>query len=80
MPADVHRLLHKKFPYVLHTTSPLKKAGVAVLIKDSVSFKLTNSVLDPKGRYIILQCEINTMPFTILSIYAPNEHQMCFIK
>lgn len=77
---DVPRLKHKRFPYIFHTTSPLKKAGVAILIKDSVTFKLNSSVLDPKGRFVLLQCEINSLPYTILSIYAPNKHQLRFIR
>lgn len=80
LPADVPRLKHKKFPHIFHSSSSSKKAGTAVIIKDSVAFKMTNLVEDPRGRFTIICCDINSMAYTIVSLYAPNSRQLPFIR
>lgn len=77
---DTPRLKHKRFPFIFHSTSDRKKAGVAILIKDTVSFHLSSSLVDPRGRFIILKCTLNSKLYTILSLYAPNSRQISFIR
>lgn len=36
--SDTHRLKHKKIPFIFHSTADTKRAGVAILIKDSIAF------------------------------------------
>lgn len=50
------------------------------MVKVTVSFHLISSVIDPKGRFIILKCTLNSKNYTILSLYAPNSRQIPFIK
>lgn len=48
---DVSHLKNKKFPHIFHFYSPGKKARMAILIKESVSFKRLDNIHDPiKGR------------------------------
>lgn len=73
--ADAYRLKHRQFSFIFHSHSDQKRAGVSILIKDTVSFHLISSTVDPKGRFIILRDTVNSKQYTILSLYAPNSHQ-----
>lgn len=79
-PPDVIRLKHKAFPHIFHSSLNAKKAGTAILIKNSVAFSLIEQIADPKGRFIIVICEVNSIRFTIASIYAPNKRQISFLR
>lgn len=76
---DLHRLKHKKCIHSFHSTAPVKKAGVSIFVKDTVAFQLS-STIDPKGRFIIINCMLNSIPYTLVSLYAPNTRQKTFIK
>ena len=43
-----------------------------ILVKEQLDFKLISSKIDPLGRYILLEAEIQDSPFVLLNIYAPN--------
>lgn len=45
-------------------------------IRNTVSFQLKSSLLDKEGGYIIFTQE----PFTLVTIYAPNSHQLHFFR
>ena len=47
--------------------------GTMILIKEQLDFKLISSKIDPLGRYIFLEVEIQDSPFVLLNIYAPNK-------
>lgn len=66
-----------------HTSSrpPLPpKKRVLIAVKDTVTFQPHQVTLDPNGWYIILTCTINNVNYTLINIYAPNVHQMRFLK
>ena len=44
-----------------------------ILVKGHLDFKLISSKIDPLGRYIFLEVEIQDSPFVLLNIYAPNK-------
>lgn len=77
---DVLRLKHKLFLHVFHSTFHLKKAGTAILIKHSMAFTPIESILDPKGRYIILKYLLNSSPYSLVSLYTPNTRQLSFLR
>lgn len=56
-----------------------KKSGVLLAIGKSVSFHLKSSLMDDEGRYIILTGDLNSRTYIIVSVYAPNSHQLRFI-
>lgn len=66
--ADTHRLKHKRFPHVFHSVAKTKRAGVSILIKDSVAFQMHDVPIDPRGGFIILRCTIDSTSYTILSV------------
>ena len=47
--------------------------GTMILINEQLDFKLISSKIDPFGRYIFLEAEIQDSPFLLLNIYAPNK-------
>ena len=47
--------------------------GTMILVKEQLDFKLISSKIDPLGRYIFLEAEIQDSPFVLLNIYAPNK-------
>uniref|UniRef100_A0AAX7UEF8 exodeoxyribonuclease III n=1 Tax=Astatotilapia calliptera TaxID=8154 RepID=A0AAX7UEF8_ASTCA len=57
-----------------------KARGVAILFKKNVSFCPDSVVADPYGRYLIVTGQINSIPITLLNIYAPNVDNPDFFK
>lgn len=53
---------------------------VLIAIKKSFSFKLKSSHMDPDGCFIILEGDINSKPYTLVTVYAPNTHQLTFLR
>lgn len=53
---------------------------MAIAIKDSVAFVPKKVQADPQGRYLILVGEFNNRTYTIVNVYAPNTHQLRFMK
>ena len=54
-PKDTFRLSVKGWGTIFHANGPQKKAGVAILISDSLYFKPRTIVRDTEGHYIILK-------------------------
>ena len=51
-----------------------------ILVKDDLDFKLNSLSSDDKGRYIIMEAEVQGSSFLFVNIYAPNtvQDQCCF--
>ena len=56
--------------------------GVLTLIGDSIDFKLLDKVVDDKGRYILLHCNIQNTQILLINSYFPNleSQQVEFIR
>jgi exonuclease III len=59
--------------------APQKKAGVAVLISETVDFKFTLIKWD-KEHFILIKVEIHQKEITVINLYAPNVSGPNFIK
>lgn len=70
----------KSFPYIFQACASTKKRGMLIAINKSLAFKLHTSVIDPKGRYIILVCKLNNIMYTLVNLYVPNSGQAPFLK
>lgn len=57
-----------------------KKRGVLIAIKDSIQYTQQSLIVDPGGRYIILSCLLDSIPYTLVNIYAPNKLQLSFLN
>ena len=49
--------------------------GMMLLIKDDLEFEVKSSVLDTKGRYILIDATVQGSEFLLVNIYAPNKVQ-----
>lgn len=74
------KCIYKDFPHIFLATASEKKKGVMVAIRNTVTFELKDSILDIEGQFIIPTCNINKLLLTIVSLYAPNTHQLCFLR
>ena len=48
------------------------KAGVAILISDTIDFKIKKITRDMERHYIMIKGSIQEGDITIVNIYAPN--------
>ena len=46
--------------------------GVGILIKSSISVSINKIIIDPDGRYIILDVGLNGFHVILVNVYAPN--------
>lgn len=75
------KCMHREYPHVfLACTSDSKKGGLMLALRSSLSFQLKESYIDEGGRYIIITMDINSKPYTLVTVYSPNNHQICFLK
>lgn len=54
--------------------------GVAILVHKSVPFRITQSIQDPTGRYVIAQGNIMSFKVNLINIYGPNEDMLSFFE
>lgn len=78
-PGGSFKFSSKLFPTVYMASDPSGKAGVAILIKRSCPLRVISSILDPHGRFVLLDCAHLNTPFTLANIYAPNQGQISFL-
>lgn len=75
-----HTSLHKAWiGHIFHSSFNSKSRRVAVLIRKSVPFILTGSILDHQGRYVIVTGKLCDSPVILANIYAPNHDDDVFI-
>ena len=70
---DTHRLKIKGWKKIYQANGEQKKAGVAILISDTMDFKPTKIKRDKEGHCIMVKGSIQQEELTILNIYAPNK-------
>lgn len=78
---DVESIWKTQWPgklYFSHGSN--HSCGVMILVKDDLDFKLNLLSSDAKGRYIIMEAEVQGSSFLFVNIYAPNnvQDQCCF--
>ena len=61
-----------------HCTS--NKAGVGILFNNNFNFRVLKVFLDPNGRSIICDIEVNGKPITLANIYGPNDDDPNFFE
>lgn len=72
--------VRKDYPTALMASSVSKKVGVAILVRDVCPFQVSNTHVDPQGRYLIVQGSLRGVPITLCNIYAPNTLQIRFLN
>lgn len=71
-PTEQRRLRALWISQVYQSTFSSKARGVAILIRKTIPFVFKSMVTDPGGRFILVTGTINSIPLTLLNIYAPN--------
>ena len=69
---DTYRLKVKGWKKIFHANRDQKKAGIAILISDTLDFKTMVVKRDKEGHYIMIKGSIQEEDVTIINIYAPN--------
>lgn len=57
-----------------------KKAGDTILISHLCPIQITNSILDPNGRFIILQTLYQGTPLVLCNVYNRNVARIGFLN
>uniref|UniRef100_A0A671X7A5 Reverse transcriptase domain-containing protein n=1 Tax=Sparus aurata TaxID=8175 RepID=A0A671X7A5_SPAAU len=72
LPGETARL-RKRWPGKVITCSFSSHArGVAVLVHKSIPLRIQKTVLDPKGRFIIIQGSLLQQDLILVNLYGPN--------
>lgn len=77
---DHIRLRKNWISHIFHSSFNYKSRGVAILIRKNTSFTLTNSVLDPNGRFAIITGKLCNTLVVLVNVYAPNNDDEEFIQ
>lgn len=65
----------------IHATNPNSKTkGVSILVSKHIDFQLSNSLVDPEGRYLFLKGTYASKPISLANVYCPNVHQVSFFR
>ena len=56
------------------------RAGVGILFNNNLHFQLFKYFVDPEGRFIIADTEIQDKTLTLVNIYAPNKDEPTFFQ
>lgn len=71
---------HREYPHIFLASTPRqKRGGVLMALRSLLSFLLKQTFVDEGGRYIIITGDINSQPYTLVTAYTPNSHQIRFI-
>ena len=58
--------------HVISSSFNSKARGVAVLIHLNSPVTIGETIVDTLGRYVLMNCQIYSEPWTLLNLYAPN--------
>ena len=65
---------------IVQANGDQKQAGVAIIITDTIDFKMKNILRDKEGHYIMIKGSIQEEDRAILNIYAPNVESPQYIR
>lgn len=66
------------FPHILTSNYNSRQRGVAIMINNKIKFNHNNTILDPEGRYIVINISIDSNPLTIVNLYGPTNDDPSF--
>lgn len=78
---SIPKISNHIYQTAFHSTNPIAKTkGVSILVSKQAPFQLSDSLLDPEGRFVFIKGTYASKPITLANIYAPNEHQVSFFR
>lgn len=69
-----------RFLYQFHAPGSSKAQGLAILFSKDLQFSALDVLADSEGRFLFLNCMINEVKYTLVSLYAPNNNQLLFFN
>ena len=54
--------------------------SVAILINKNIPIAVQETISDPLGHYVLINCQIYSEQWTFLNLYAPNYDDISFIQ
>lgn len=76
-----HKKLRREWVgHVLSSSFNSKARGVAILINKNIPVTIGETMIDPAGRYVLVNCQIYSEPWTLLNLYAPNYDDESFVR
>lgn len=78
MPCDISKVKKRWQGQVYSASYSSHARGVLILIHKTIPFQVLTSIVDPKGRYIILQGTLVSEKINLVNIYGPNEDDPAF--
>ena len=76
-----HSKIHKEWVgQMFHSQFNCKGRGVAILIHKKIPFAVSNAILDPNGRYVMVVGEMFQLRLMLVNIYGPNFDDDNFFK
>ena len=80
---DIEHIIRNEWNgVVLFNHGNINARGVEILIKRQNETKYLSEYKDHDGRFLIIECQIHSIKYIIVNIYAPNVHMQreCFFK
>lgn len=78
---SIPKLTNNLYHTVIHSTNPTAKTkGASILISKHAPFQISDSLVDPEGRFVFIKGLYTFKPLTLANIYSPNEHQVSFFR
>lgn len=72
MPCDISKIIKRWQGQVFAACYSSHAQGVLILIHKTIPFQVVNSIINPKGRYIILQGILLYKKLNLVNVYGPN--------
>ena len=79
-PRDTCRLKVRGWEKIFHANGKQEKAGVAILISDTIAFKIKNVTRDKEGHYIMIKGSIQEEDITIVNIFCTQHRSTSIHK
>ena len=77
---EASKLKQKWVGQVFHAGYDSKSRGVTILVHKKTPFVLHSSIVDPEGRYIIIDGLLYNEPIVIVNVYGPNIRSVPFFN
>lgn len=78
---SIPKLTNNLYRTAIHSTNPSAKTKVASIpISKHAPFQLSDSLVDPEGRFVFIKGLYAAKPLTLANIYSPNEHQVSLFR
>ena len=80
VPLEHRKLKRDWIGHVISSSFNSKARGVVILINKNTPVTIVETIVDTLGRYVLVNCQIYSEPWTLLNLYAPNYDDESFVQ